>query len=62
MIDNKLHYLWKKKMQYLHGNLNMHTTCGGKMLYPHYDHNPHYIWEREMQYLNNHLKMHTICG
>jgi hypothetical protein len=34
-------------MQYLHDNLKMHTICGGKVQYPHYDHNPHYIWERE---------------
>jgi hypothetical protein len=30
-------------MQYLHDNLKMHTICGGKVQYPHYDHNAHYI-------------------
>jgi hypothetical protein len=45
MIVNKLHYLWKKKMQYLHDNLNLHTIHGGGMQYPHYDPNPHYMWE-----------------
>jgi endo-1,4-beta-mannosidase len=46
-------------MQYLHNNLKMHTVYGGKVQYPHYDHNP---WEREMQYMHNNLKMHTIHG
>jgi len=45
MIVNKLHYLWEKKMQYLHDNIKMHTIYGGKMQYPHYDPNPHYMWE-----------------
>jgi hypothetical protein len=34
----------------------MHTICGGKVQYPHYDYNPHYIWEREMQYLHKQFK------
>ncbi len=46
---NKIHYVWEKEMQYLHDNLKMHTTCGVKMQYPHYDFNPHYMWERKMQ-------------
>jgi hypothetical protein len=29
MIVNKLHYLWKKQMQYLHDNLKMHIVYGG---------------------------------
>jgi hypothetical protein len=45
MIVNKLHYLWKKKMQYLHDNLKMHIVYGRKLQYPHYDPNPHYMWE-----------------
>jgi hypothetical protein len=45
MIVNKLHYLWKIKMQYLHDNLKMHTTYGEKLQYPHYDLNPHFMWE-----------------
>jgi endo-1,4-beta-mannosidase len=49
-------------MQYLHDNLKIHIICGGKVQYPHYDHNPHYICEREMQYMHNNLKMHTIYG
>jgi hypothetical protein len=28
MIVNKLHYLWKKLMQYLHDNLKMHIVLG----------------------------------
>jgi hypothetical protein len=44
MIVNKLHYLWKKEMKYLHDSLNMHVIYGGKMQYPHYNPNPHYIW------------------
>jgi endo-1,4-beta-mannosidase len=55
MIFNKLHYN-------THMMTLIHTICGGKVQYPHYDHNPHYIWEREMQYLHNNLKMHTIYG
>jgi hypothetical protein len=42
-IINKLQYLWKEQMQYLHDNLNMHTIYEGKMQYPHYDPNPHYM-------------------
>jgi len=45
MIVNKLHYLWEKKMQYLHTNFKVHTIYVGKMQYPHYDLNPHYMWE-----------------
>ncbi len=40
----------------------MHTICGGKVQYPHYDLNSHYIWEKEMQYLHDNLTMHIVCG
>jgi hypothetical protein len=40
----------------------MHTICGGKMKYSHYDFNTHYIWKREMQYMHENLRMQTICG
>jgi hypothetical protein len=50
-------------MEYLHDNLWMHTVCGSKVQYPHYDPNSHYIWEKEkMQYLHDNLWMHIICG
>jgi hypothetical protein len=45
-------------MQYLHDNLKMHTICGGKVQYPHYDHNPHYLWEAKM--LNPYIKHGTF--
>jgi hypothetical protein len=34
-------------MQYMHNNLRMHTICGEKMQYPHYDPNLNYIWGKE---------------
>jgi hypothetical protein len=44
-------------MQYMHNNLKMHTIYGGKVQYPHYDHNP---WEKEMQYMHNNFKIHSV--
>jgi hypothetical protein len=46
----------------MHDNLKMHTICGGKVIYPHYDPNPHYIWEKEMQYLHDNLKCTLYVG
>ncbi len=45
-------------MQCLHNNLKMHTICGGKVQYPHYDLNPHYLWEVKM--LNPYIKHGTF--
>ncbi len=41
---------------------NMHTVCGGKVQYSHYDLNSHYMSEPYMQYLHDNLKMHIVYG
>jgi len=53
--------MWGKKCN-THIMTLIHTICGGKIQYPHYDFNPHYMWEPYMQYLHDNLKMHIVCG
>ncbi len=34
MMVTKLHYLWERKMQYLHDKFKMHTKCGWQNVLP----------------------------
>jgi hypothetical protein len=50
----------EKENTYLHDNLKMHTICGGKVQYPHYDFNPHYMVEGHLVFAWQFMDAHFM--